>query len=169
MHLTRRNKTLLAVFVVGLMALAADQTILRPEGGPQAAGAADSRDSALLSIALPTLEDKPQEPGLAKRLSRFGPPQEPDFSQARNPFALPPSWSGTPHATGKSLPEAVARFLSTHQLAAIVLDGERSYILVDDRVLVPGQALDGFTLVSVEARAAIFESQGQRATLELLK
>lgn len=167
MHLTKRNKSLMAVFVIGLMALAADQTLLRPEDGPQTAAALDSGGSALLSITLPVLQDGPRGPGLAERLDKLWSEEETDFEQIRNPFALPASWSGTACATGETLPEATTRFLRTHRLAAIVRDGERSYILVGDSILVSGQVLDGFTLVSVGDRTAVFTFQGQQAVLEL--
>ena len=39
MSLTKRQKTLSAVFLIGLVALVTDRTILRPQGGPQAASA----------------------------------------------------------------------------------------------------------------------------------
>ena len=39
MNLSKRQKTLLMVVLVGLVGLVVDRTILRPQGGPQAASA----------------------------------------------------------------------------------------------------------------------------------
>ena len=68
---------------------------------------------------------------------------------------------------GERLTDAAARFIRTHPLAAVVVNGEESYALVDDQFLVPGQTVDGFTLVSVGDRSAVFEREGEQAILEL--
>lgn len=168
MNLTKRNKTLLGVFFIGLIALAADRTILRPQGGPGAASAAaESGDAGLLSSNVPVLQTQPGEAGLAGRLDGLWSQKEPEFERIRNPFALPPSWFETPGAPGERLTDAAARFIRTHPLAAVVVNGEQSYALVDDKFLVPGQTVDGFTLLSVGGRSAIFEREGEQAILEL--
>jgi hypothetical protein len=169
MNLTKRNTALLAAFFVGLIALAADRTILRPQGGPRAASAdSDSGNRELLTDNLPVLEDKPQEAGVAERLSELWSGKEPAFEQMRNPFTLPATWFEAVNTTGELVPDTIARFMRTHQLTAVVRNGAESYVLVDDRFLVPGQILDGFTLVSVEDRSAVFEGEGRQVVLELM-
>lgn len=167
MKLNKRSTVLLTVFVIGLIALAADRTILRPQGGPRAASAAsEPTDSGLLADNLPVLEDERPEAGVAERLDDLWSGKEPAFEQSRNPFALPATWLEV-NAVGTPLPDAVARFIRTHRLTAVVRDGENSYVLVDDRFLLPGQTLDGFTLVSVGDRVALFTGAGRQAVLEL--
>jgi hypothetical protein len=39
--------------------------------------------------------------------------------------------------------------------------------LVDDSTLTPGQSLDGFTLVAVGPRSALFEGDGKQVVLKL--
>ncbi len=169
MSMTKRSRRLLAVFLIGLIALVADRTILRPQGGPGAASAAmESGDSGLLSGNVPVLQSEPAGAGVAERLHNLWSEKEPDFEHRRNPFALPASWFGTPEAPGERMSDVMSRFIRTHQLAAVVLDGEKSYAHVDDRFLVPGQILDGFMLVSVGDRSAVFEREGAQAVLELI-
>lgn len=169
MNLTKRNKSLLAVFFVGLIALAADRTILRPQGGPGAASAAsEPGDAGLLSSNVPVLQSKPPELGVAERLDGLWSQKEPDFERMRNPFALPPSWFGTADNPGERISDVISRFIRTHQLTAVVRNGEKSYAQVDDRFLIPGQTIDGFTLVSVGDRCAVFERDGARAVLEMI-
>jgi hypothetical protein len=41
--------------------------------------------------------------------------------------------------------------------------------VVNDRLLIPGQSLDGFRLVTVGNRSAVFEQGTRRIVLELVK
>ncbi len=168
MSLKKRDKALLAVFLVGLVALVADRTILRPQGGPGAASAAGPGGTGLMATNVPIFQEQPPVEGVAERLNKLGTDTEPDFEQLRNPFALPASWFRTPDAAGQQVPDAVADFMRTHRLTAVVVNGASSYAVFDDRFLVPGQAIDGFTLVSIGDRSALFESEGRQVVLELL-
>lgn len=169
MTMTKRSTTLMALFLVGLIALAADRTILRPQGGPGAASAASgTQSSELLSGNVPVLETQPSEPGVAQRLEALGSGEGPDFERMRNPFALPATWIEEPVEAAERVPDAVARFMRTHQLTAIVVQNEGSYALVNDQLLAPGRILDGFTLVEVRDRAAVFEQEGNQVLLELI-
>jgi hypothetical protein len=167
MSLTKRNKTLLSVFCVGLIALAADRTILRPQGGSAAASASQSHDSEQPSGNAPAPSDGTSDVDVADRLVALWSGQEPDFEQVRNPFALPAAWFGTPDAAEDPACEMAIRFIRTHRLTAIGRNGGESYVMVGDRVLATGQLLDGFTLVSIGDRSTVFEREGQRVALEL--
>ena len=48
-----------------------------------------------------------------------------------------------------------------------MIQGGGSCALVDDSYLCPGQYLDGFMLVSVDSRSAVFERDGKQAVLDL--
>jgi len=169
MNLSKRQKTFLAVFFLGLVALVVDRTILRPQGGPKSASA----DSLLTSqSAIPSgnspSNDKAQRRGAAERLNNLWPDPNADFAQMRNPFTLPLSWFDNVGRDGVQMLDPVAVFVSRHLLTAVVLDGRESYALVDDQFLIPGQCLDGFELISVGDRSAVFERDGRRASLELV-
>ena len=167
MTLTKRQKTLLSVFGLGVIALVADRTILRPQGGPAAASASQSSDAERPSGGAPASEDQPPPIDMADRLAALWSGQEPDLEQARNPFALPATWFATGGEALDRAPDAVRRFIRTHRLTAIGMQAGESYVMVDDQFLVPGRRIDGFTLVSVAERSALFECEGRQAVLEL--
>jgi hypothetical protein len=171
MNMTKRQKTLLVIFFIGLAALTADRTFLRPQGGASAASAdtlPPAQGSVLLSDNIPTLADQPARPGVMERLHRMWSNQDITVEQMRDPFSLPASWSDKVTNDTVRLPNDAARFVRGHQLTAVVVDGRESYVLVNDQLLVPGQCIDGFTLVAVGDRSAVFEQDGIRAVLELV-
>ncbi len=169
MDFTGRQKKLVAIFLMGLVALVVDRTILRPQGGPSAASA-DALHPLAQSVPLtdniPILEEE-RTRGMAERLNAIWPAAGTDFTQMRDPFSLPASWPDNMAGTGKEKLGAAA-FVRAHKLAAVVIDGRESYAVVDDRLLVPGQYVDGFMLVFVGDRSATFERDGRQITLELV-
>lgn len=180
MSLTKRQKMLAAVFVLGIVGLAADRTILRPQGGPQAASAEASNvapgsssrpassSAGSPSDRVPGAEAVPARPDLAERLNDLLAGRASDSNELRDPFALPVAWSDTAPGTGERTPDAVEEFVRGHQLKAIVMQGGQSCAQVDDRFLVPGESLDGFELVSLDQGKAVFERNGKRAVLNLV-
>lgn len=171
MKTTRRQKSLIAVFLIGLVALVVDRTLLRPQGGAAAASAdADGSlgESVVLMDNVPVLEEEPPEPRLAERLSQLSTKDSVDFEQMRDAFSLPAPWFGDTTASTQAVMGPVERFARTHRLTAVVVDGQDSYVLIDDRFLGLGQQIDGFVLASVGDRRAVFERDGERACLELV-
>jgi len=171
MILARRQKVLVAIFVLGLVGLAADRVFLRPQGGPGAASADASDSYAMPPLPArngPSAVAEAQGPGMAERLDRIWPDREPNTVEARDPFSLRGSWLGNAGTGSSAAPDPAEVFAQAHPLVAVVMDGQRSYVLVNDRVLKLGEQIDGFTLVSIGAKSAVFERQGQRIVLELL-
>ena len=166
MNLTQRQKTLLAVVLVGLVGLVVDRTILRPQGGPQAASAEAATDAPAAGAAPD--QNTPARRPLAERLNDLlaGAPSGPN--DVRDPFCLPATWSGTGGVAAERAPDAVRVFLGKHQLKAVLIQGGVSCAQVDDSYLSPGEYLDGFKLISVDQRSAVFECQGKQAVLELV-
>ncbi len=169
MSLSKRQKTLFAVFLIGLIALVADRTVLRPQGGPSAASAEslpapvpDTRPSGRLP-ADPT----PPPATVAQRLARLnsGPPTT--LEALRDPFSLPPSWSDSTAGREEKTLDATEVFARRHQFRAVVVRDGQSCALVDDSTLIPGQSLDGFTLIAVGPRSALFEGDGKQVVLHL--
>jgi len=171
MRFTKRQKIMLVVFGVGLVGLAIDRLFVRSQGGPAAASAGSSpaaTASPLPAPDLPAAPAPPQETPATQCLNRLWSDKEVDFEHVRNPFSLPSSWSNGTEKPSRTPLDAGALFAKRHQLTAVVLDGPRSYVLIDDRFLRPGQDIDGFRLVSVGERSALFERAGTRVTLELM-
>jgi len=171
MSLTKRQKMLSAVFLLGAAGLVADRTILRPQGGPQAASA-DSLSVASSAVPPsnrgPAAETVTEPPSVAERLNNLLAGQETGPEEPRDPFSLPATWSDTAPVDGERTPDAAKGFVRTHQLKAIVMQGGQSCAQIDDSFLVIGQCVDGFTLVSVDHRSAVFEREGKRAVLDLV-
>ncbi len=171
MALTKRQKTLIAVFFLGLIGLGVDRVFLRPQGGPDAASA-DSSDNYAVPLSpareAPSPAAEAQDPGVGERLEQIWPDRELNTVEARDPFSLAGSWSDG-KATGPSAtPESAEAFARAHPLAAVVVSGRQSYISIDDRILKLGEQIEGYTLVSVGTKSAVFERQGERIVLELL-
>jgi len=171
MNLTKRQKMLSAVFLLGLVGLVADRTILRPQGGPSAASAqsvSETPSAVGPSDSVPAADSAAAPATVAERLNRLlsGPTASPD--ELRNPFSMPPSWSGTGATTAEKPPDTTDVFLRKHQLKAVVMQGQEACAQIDDSFLVPGQSVDGFKLLSVNERTAVFEREGKQAILELV-
>lgn len=169
MSLSKRQKTLSAVFLIGLVALAADRTVLRPSGGPRAASA-DPLPAPVRGAApsghLPGAQAMPPAT-VAQRLDKLASGKEAGSDGLRDPFSLPPSWSDTTAGKGEGSTDTTGGFVRRHQFRAVVVRNGESSALVDDSFLVPGQSLDGFTLVAVGPRSALFERDGQQVVLHL--
>ena len=184
MSLTKRQKMLSAVFLLGIVGLVADRTILRPQGGPQAASADSGPQAPTVALGSPSLpasssagspsdrvpgaEAVPARPDLAERLNDLLVGGVAGPNEMRNPFSLPVAWSDTAPRSGERTSDAVQEFVRGHQLKALVMQGGQSCAQVDDSFLVPGESLDGFELVSLDQRRAVFERNGKRAVLDLV-
>jgi hypothetical protein len=105
---------------------------------------------------------------VAERLNNLWAGQEMGADEQRDPFSLPATWSDIAPADGERTLDTTKGFVHRHQLKAIVMQGGQSCAQVDDSFLVPGQCVDGFTLVSVDHRSAVFEREGKRAVLDLV-
>jgi hypothetical protein len=170
MVLEKRQKVFIAVFFLGLIALVVDRVCLRPEGGPKHASA-----SAFEQYGVPvsTADPVPEPPGtrnptVAERLDRLWSDQDVNEGSMRDPFSLTGSWQVSPPVDAPPAPDEAAVFAETHPLVAVVMAGQQSYVLINDRVLPLGEQIDGFTLVSVGAKSAVFERQGKQIVLELV-
>ncbi len=169
MSLSKRQKALSAVFLIGLVALVADRTILRPQEGPRVASAGPRPVSAGIagpSGSVPAVKSAPPLTA-AQRLNKLAAGKEAGSGELRDPFSLPLSWSDTTGRNGERTADAAGGFLRRHQLRAVVVRGGESSALVDDSFLVSGQSLDGFTLLSVGPRSALFERDGKQVVLRL--
>ncbi len=169
MSLSKRQKILSGVFLVGLVGLVADRTILRPQGGPKAASAESSApaSNAARSGSAPTEGDQTLRPPLGERLNKLLPDNGNGAAELRDPFALPVSWSGNGGHKEKA-PDAAEAFARRHQLKAVVVRGQDVCAQVDDSFLVPGQTMDGFQLVSINERSVIFERDAKQVVLDLV-
>jgi hypothetical protein len=160
----------MVIFFNGLIALVIDRVVLRPQGGPESASAgsyAVSGDTVSPTTDTAGSQPEPERPDVAARLNSLWSDNGLDSAEIRDPFSLPPDWLGGNADAGAPATDPASVFAKTHQLAAVVRDGRESYVLVGDHFLRPGQGIDGFKLVSVADRAAVFERDGVQVTLQL--
>jgi hypothetical protein len=97
----------------------------------------------------------------------------PDGTSPRDVFC--PSQSWLPKVVQAPAPKVAERdsgqaFLQTHKLQAVMLIGGNPKVIVNDKNLTIGQEIDGFKLLQVENRRAVFASSaGDSAPVELLQ
>ncbi len=167
MSLSKRQRILVAVFGIGVVALVADRTVFRPSGGPQAASAERRPVSTAgpgPAAPVPVTEQKPPAT-VAQRLDNLVAGKDVGSEELRDPFSLPPSWSDITGAKPQTPVDPTGGFARRHQLKAVVVREGQSSALVDDSFLRAGQSLDGFTLVVIGPRSALFERDGLRVML----
>ena len=175
MTLTKERKIYLALLGIGLAALVLDRLI----GGPQNAQARE--DSAAFVVERPngaapaaapsaaTGQLTLTGPDLSVRLRTLGEQVRPG-SQSRDLFRAPATWG--PRITHAPAPAQVTdltgpavEFERSHRLTAVLLSGRERHAVVDGKMVKPGQAIDGFTLISVSHDTAIFRSGAATAVL----
>jgi hypothetical protein len=170
MALAKRQKALIGIFGLGLLGLVVDRVFLRPQGGP---GAASAETSEMYAVPASLADDAPagsaeaHSPSVAERLDRLWPDWEPNAVGVRDPFSLTPLWRDSTPAGPSAAPDPGAEFAKAHPLVAVVMDGQQSRVLINDRLLALGGQIDGYTLVSVGPKSAVFERQGEQIVLEL--
>lgn len=105
--------------------------------------------------------------GIAMRLTALGAGLAPAGNE-RDGFAAPASWIVRQRVVETTLPdEQTIHFQQSHNLKAVVAGGVHSQAMVDDHLLLVGQSLDGFTLISLSQTRATFRNGNQTAELRL--
>ncbi|MCL5282146.1 MAG: hypothetical protein M1376_19835 [Planctomycetes bacterium] len=104
---------------------------------------------------------------VAQRLDKLTSGKEAGSEMVRDPFSLPPTWSDTTAGKEEGTLDVTEVFVQRHQFRAMVVRDGQSCALVDDSTLIPGQSLDGFTLIAVGPRSALFEGDGKQVVLHL--
>ena len=177
MKLTKAQKVYVFVLVLAVVAFMVDRVLLSP---PEAT--AEARAAARLAVApsaagLAAAEAQvPQAEGsvsrqveIARRLEALAGDRRLDPADVRDAFGPSREWldaglAASGPGSGKSVSE---RFREAHTLTAVMASGANGYAIVDGRTLFIGQALDGFTLISVGSRSAVLQSGSARVELTL--
>ena len=169
MKVTKQQKIFLGLLGLGLAALTLDRFVL----APASAEAAD--DSASLLVSKEAHPAAPAPPALQKaptvnstagdpithKLKALSDAMHLAESPARDAFVPAPAWSGGPGAPGM----ATRNFEEAHQLSGVMLSGSHPAAMVDGRMVLTGQMVDGYKLVSVTKGAAVFQSGETQVTL----
>ena len=177
MKLTKQQKILSGVMVAAVSALAYDQIVLGTRlTGPTEAYASTDADPSPSPITTTTGSTETEQDdqddldnlvskALRNRAELYR--QDQDLVQIRDLFNPSPQWvfnQPVKHIAPADNP--ADRFITTHSLTAIMHSRANTYaILNGSHIIHPGDQIDGFTLVSLGPRTAVFEADGTRVTL----
>jgi len=166
MKLNKRQKTFIGIFGIAFCGLICDRAFLLPQGA-----GADPLAEAVPEAAAGILDPVPSDPigpndAFGYRLQRAVPAAS-DRS-ARDAFVLSPSWLRSLESDVEDMSKAaiLRDFTQHHQLKAVVLHNQVKAAYVDDAYVAVGEAIDGFTLVAVDAASATFAAFGKQVVLE---
>lgn len=177
MKLSKRQLVLVAGLVLALAAMIAGRLVRRSPTGPSKATAASPVASEKTVQGKP-IANPPEPPqrtaakpkdSLATRLDKLAVSQQLNLTSAPDAFRPPQAWMTeyVKQTVREPQPDAADKFAQNHQLRAVMVSESGSRAVVDDRCLLVGRQLDGFTLVSVTQSTAAFESDDQRVVLKL--
>jgi len=167
---SKRQKTLMAVLAVLLLAMLADWSLRQSgSGGPRQASANIPAEQLHATVPSAPAAAPPQKISLMQRLKQLATTYRSDPTKIRDGFALPSSWlnavrqADAPKAE-LSIPD---RFVQTHHLTAVIVNGQQSTAQVNGVCLFIGDMIDQFKLVAVNQASAVFKSQAGTAVIEL--
>ena len=176
MKLTKGQKISAGVLAVCLTALGIDRAFL----GPQTSKASDNVEE-LIEASASTAETAGEETESIEDVDLIIPESVAasnlrvirtamllDPENVKDAFRQPDSWMLTAPEETKSQPQRMTaqQFKRQYILEATMVADEESYAIVDGQLLRIGEKIDGWILVSVADRSAVFESYEIFATLE---
>ena len=188
MPLTKERKIYLGLLAAGLAALTVDRltggpsaasahdpaeyAIARPEASPSPAPASISNAAAATPATVANTNPGMITPGggLAARLRELLPntkaTSRPAVAQ-RDLFRAPASWA--PATPTNPVPReglTPDEFQASHRFTAVLRKGRRVHAVVNGQMVAPGQTLNGYTLLEVNADMAVFQSKLGTAVLK---
>ena len=174
MQFTRQRKIFLGIGALALTAFGADRIFFGSSvSGPESASAdsvTDSQKAAAATTAeidaLLNDEDPTATVSLSQQLTQLARRRPALLNDDRDAFRPSTDWIGL-DGTAQGMPTDAAGFREAHELVALMPKHRRPCAMVDGQTLFVGQMLDGFTLVAVRDRSAIFESAGRRVELQM--
>jgi len=176
--LSRERRVFIGVLGIALAGLLVDRLFL----GSGLTGASEA--SAAEEYALdPSTEQFDIEPlaieheptsltaTLADRLEEYAHSHAPDTGTLPDVFQPSAAWlpESPAAAGGYRPPNAADEFRATHQLTAVMLSRSTPGAVVNKRFLTVGMEIDGFKLVSLSERSAVFDDDGKQLELQLAK
>ncbi|MCE9591975.1 MAG: hypothetical protein K8S99_15820 [Planctomycetes bacterium] len=184
MKLSRERKVFLGILGLGLTALAADRFVISPTGprSAQASIASVVQDSATQAQPVPAAPEAATAPiapantvRVAHQLESFGQEQGLRADETANAFQPSAAWLAEDEASApkpQSLapvgPPPAQAFTAAHKLNGVMAKGGGGYAIINGRAVTVGQTVDGFRLVEVSRRSAVFQSStGEQAELTL--
>lgn len=173
MTLTRQQKVLVTILALGVGAMLIDRLVLSSGATGPSPAAAHAVRSAATGAGDVSLIDEAQalaaliaadrnDDDVADRLAEYARQHGLDVSSMRDGFEPSPTWVAPAAAaqTGPDRPAAMPqdheRFVRSHKLVAVMGSGPGAVAVIDGRALRVGQIIDGYRLIEVRERTAIF-------------
>jgi hypothetical protein len=176
MKLNAKQKSVAVVLALCGAALVLDRTLFAPDDAgaapappaaatPAPSGGASSPASDRTAAEAATS----RRTALAARLAAMAKERGIDASNAPDAFVPSPAWQPVePVSGGIEADLAAEEFRRRHTLTAVMALADRGACVIDGRSVQVGQSIDGYTLLAVQPRSAIFEnSAGVRVELSL--
>src|SRR5688572_2963508 len=191
---TKQKKIYAAVLGLAVTAFAADRWVIGHDAAPEEAeqllmtsntttAAAPVSTTAALVTGQPVMAAgavapvaaAPNTSTLARRLREVATAERLDLAEVSDAFRVSPVWLPPPAPkveAPKVARDLVAEFHKDHRLDAVMKNGTKGggLAIIDGKTVRPGQALDGFRLLKVNDRSALFVGkglQGEDLRLEL--
>jgi hypothetical protein len=181
MKRSKRQFLLLGLCAVGVAAFIYDR--LQPQGvsGPDPAlaaacppaepvGAAPAGEASPSGADVPLVRTKKILVDRLKSIAGESPASAQDDRDAFRPSAawLPAAAAATPVAAEPTEKSKAEVFVQSHTLQAVMISGDTSQVVINDKFLKLGQEMDGFKLVSVSQERAVLRTGGANPlTVEL--
>ena len=188
--MTRERKIYGALLCLGLAALTADKLFFAPAEAPAETASnlliapAPAQRNVVIARNKPVVwapavaQPKEHNPiglaALAARMHDMAEVERLDLADAKDAFQAPISWTGEQKPqTQPSLDpvsplfDPAAAFRDKHHLIAVLKSSKGGMAILDGRSVRPGQSVDGFKLLRVGDRSAVFQSNGKSVELEL--
>ena len=179
MKMTRKGKVCAIVLGLAGFAVTCDQLFFFPAAGPATAQAASSAvvNEPAASTPMPVPASPAAvaggsgqpTPAIAGRLQGLAVAHRLNLSEVDDAFDPPATWKQQ-EQTIRVLKRSQVRandFRQSHQLTAVLTAGKRGLAVLGGKPVRIGQTIDGFTLVDVAKRSAVFEAEGVRVELSL--
>jgi hypothetical protein len=171
-ELTRQRKALFAVLGVGALALIADRMISTPatvEAGGRMYAPVALPPGPGVKQASPG-ESSRIDPPLLHRMRELPEATQYDSVAKLDAFKPPASWVPEAPVVEVAAPvveSAADIFQRSHRLTAVLSGPAGEFAVIGGRTLAIGQDLDGFILVAVGTRSAVFRWEDAEVTLTL--
>ena len=182
MQWTKQRKIVGAVLVLAVAAFVVDRWVIGhdDDDAALAAGPAGPRHGSVPTRrATPAQRANPAPAAteaslgsaakLATRLNYVARTEKLNVEQVTDAFHPPASWGGTTVvATPDELAISAGEFASRKLMAVSRKQNGDGFALVNDKTVAVGASLDGFRLVAVKDRSAVFRRGSQRVELRLV-
>jgi hypothetical protein len=167
MKLTKERKIYAGLFVLAACAFAGDQLFSGPKEAAASVDAAVVATAQAAPAAAGATKPNPHSANttqLAQRLRALDHEEALSASALSDPFKLSKTWDGAALAQGDG---SISSFIQRHRLTAVMVSGVRGSAIIDGELVRVGQSLEGFKLVEVSTKSAMFERNKQIARLTL--